>query len=95
MKNYSFFTNYSLLSFATNFFIVIYAIITLVDLLLKFRKPWTVKLIFSLLVLSIGISNLFQLFELNYFAGSARILELSLPRLIPRFFFQSQAEIPW
>jgi hypothetical protein len=93
MKNYSFFTNYSLLSFATNFFIVIYAIITLVDLLLKFRKPWTVKLIFSLLVLSIGISNLFQLFELNYYQNKVAnfciktIFTIAFLQLLTNLFF--------
>ncbi len=93
MKNYSFITNYSLLSFATNFFIVIYATITLVDLLLKFRKPWTVKLIFSLLILSIGISNLFQLLGLNFYQNKVAnfciktIFTISFLQLLSTLFF--------
>lgn len=55
------------LSFAACFFILIYSFMTLTDVIIKYRKPFNIKFNLIVLILCIGLSNYFQLIQVNYY----------------------------
>jgi hypothetical protein len=61
------FFNISHFSFAANFFVIIYSVLTLIDLLIKFKRPLNVKFFFILLVLLIAGFNLLNLLHVEFY----------------------------
>ena len=83
------------LQFATGFFIVVYSLITLVHVLIKFKKPFNVKLLFIVIISLIGFSNYLNFTKLDFYTFKIinycvkAIFTISFLQLITRLFFIS------
>lgn len=81
------------LSFAASFFILIYSIMTLINVIIKFRKPFNIKFNFIVLILCIGLSNYFQLIQVDYYTHKVlnfvikAFFTISFLQLITNLFF--------
>ena len=81
------------LSFAASFFILIYSVMTLTDVIIKFRKPYNIKFNLIVLILCIGLSNYFQLIQLNFYTHKIlnfvvkAFFTISFLKLISNLFF--------
>lgn len=81
------------LSFAASFFILIYSIMTLIDVIIKFRKPYNIKFNLIVLILCIGLSNYFQLIHVDFYTHKVFnfvvkvFFTISFLQLITNLFF--------